>query len=425
MTPSEYRRTALDNGIRVVSESMPYLKSASIGIWVDVGSRNELPRENGISHFIEHMCFKGTEKRTAKEIAQSLEILGGSLNAFTSRENTCYYCRVIDENFDTGFDVLADLVTNSLFDPAELEREKEVICEEIKDVFDTPAELVHDYFAGALWGAHPLGQTIMGEAEGIRKLTREDVLDYIRRNYTTDKVVVAAAGAIDHDHLVALTREKLKISQPNGPKALTAPEYDPGKKVVHNRDLNQTHICLGFPSISFADKNKYAMLILNTLFGSGMGSRLFQSVREELGLVYTIYSYQDFYKDTGLFGIYLGTDTKKAKKALNVILGELAKAKTNSVTELEVANTKSQLKGNLLLSLEGSYNRMNRLARHELFANQFISLEQTAAEIDAVTLDDVRAMALRVFDEKYLTMVTLGSAKETLIKQVDWSVLKS
>ncbi len=424
MTPSEYRRTALDNGIRVVSESMPYLKSASIGIWVDVGSRNELPRENGISHFIEHMCFKGTEKRTAKEIAQSLEILGGSLNAFTSRENTCYYCRVIDENFDTGFDVLADLVTNSLFDPIELEREKEVICEEIKDVFDTPAELVHDYFAGALWGSHPLGQTIMGEAEGIRKLTREDVLDYIRRNYTTDKVVVAAAGAIDHDHLVELTREKLKISQPNGPERLTAPEYDPGKRIVHNRDLNQTHICLGFPSISFADKNKYAMLILNTLLGSGMGSRLFQSVREELGLVYTIYSYQDFYKDTGLFGIYLGTDTKKAKKALNVILGELAKVKSNSVTELEVANTKSQLKGNLLLSLEGSYNRMNRLARHELFANQFISLEQTAAEIDAVTLDDVRAMAQRVFDEKYLTMVTLGSAKETLIKQVDWSALK-
>ncbi len=425
MTPSEYRRTVLDNGIRVVSESMPYLKSASIGIWVDVGSRNELPRENGISHFIEHMCFKGTEKRTAKEIAQSLEILGGSLNAFTSRENTCYYCRVIDENFDTGFDVLADLVTNSLFDLAELEREKEVICEEIKDVFDTPAELVHDYFAGALWGAHPLGQTIMGEAEGIRKLTRQDVLDYIRRNYTTDKVVVAAAGAIDHDHLVALTREKLKISQPNGPEALTAPDYEPGKRIVHNRDLNQTHICLGFPSISFADKNKYAMLILNTLLGSGMGSRLFQSVREELGLVYTIYSYQDFYKDTGLFGIYLGTDTKKAKKALNVILGELAKVKANSVTELEVANTKSQLMGYLLLSLDGSYNRMNRLARHELFANQFISLEQTAAEIDAVTLDDVRAMAQKVFDERYLTMVTLGSAKETLIKQVDWSVLKS
>ncbi|MBK7090481.1 MAG: insulinase family protein [bacterium] len=424
MTQSEYRRTVLENGIRVVSESMPYLKSASIGIWVDVGSRNEMPRENGISHFIEHMCFKGTEKRTAKEIAQSLEILGGSLNAFTSRENTCYYCRVIDENFDTGFDVLADLLTNSLFDPAELEREKEVICEEIKDVFDTPAELVHDYFADAMWKPHPLGQTIMGDAEGIRKLTRTDVLDYIRRNYTTDRVVVAGAGAIDHDHFVALTREKLKIGQPSEPENLSAPEYGAGKRIVHNRDLNQTHICLGFPSISFADKNKYAMLILNTLLGSGMGSRLFQSVREERGLVYTIYSYQDFYKDTGLFGIYLGTDTAKAKEALNVILGELAKVKSNSVTELEVANTKSQLKGNLLLSLEGSYNRMNRLARHELFANQFVTLEQTAAEIDAVQLEDVRAMAQKIFDEASLTMVTLGSAKKTLIKQVDWSVLR-
>lgn len=424
MTPSEFRRTVLDNGIRVVSESMPYLKSASIGIWVDVGSRNETPRENGISHFIEHMCFKGTEKRNAKEIAQSLEILGGSLNAFTSRENTCYYCRVIDENFDMGFDVLSDLVTNSLFEPNELEREKEVICEEIKDVFDSPAELVHDYFAAELWNSHPLGLTIMGEAEGIRKLVREDLIDYIRRNYSTDRVVVAAAGAIDHDHLVALTREKLKVSQPNGPEVIAAPVYEKGKRIVHNRDLNQTHICLGFPSISFDDKNKYSMLILNALLGSGMGSRLFQSVREERGLVYTIYSYQDFYKDTGLFGIYLGTDTSKAKEALNVILAELAQVKTNSVTELEVANTKSQLKGNLLLSLEGSFNRMNRLARHELFANQFVSLEQTAAEIDAVQLDDVRAMAQRVFEERLLTMVALGSAKESLIKQVDWSILK-
>ncbi len=404
---------------------MPYLKSASLGIWVDVGSRNETPRENGISHFIEHMCFKGTKKRTAKEIAQSLEILGGTLNAFTSRENTCYYCRVIDENFDTGYDVLTDLVTDSLFDPAELEREKGVICEEIKDVFDTPGELVHDYFANALWNSHPLGQTIMGEAKGIRKLTRADLLNYIGRNYTTDRIVVAAAGAVDHDHLVDLTKDKLRVNKPKKSGKVAAPVYKEGKRVIHKRDLNQTHICLGFPSISFTDKHKYAMLILNTLLGSGMGSRLFQSVREERGLVYTIYSYQDFYKDTGLFGIYLGTDAAKAKEALNVILQELADVKTNSLTEKEVADTKSQLKGNLLLSLEGSYNRMNRLARHELFINQFVSLEETAAEIDAVQLEDVRAMAKKVFDGKYLTMVALGPVKAALTKQVDWSVLKA
>ena len=403
---------------------MPYLKSASLGIWVDVGSRNENARENGISHFIEHMCFKGTKRRNAKEIAQSLEILGGTLNAFTSRENTCYYCRVIDENFDIGYDVLADLVTDSLFDPVELEREKDVICEEIKDVFDTPGELVHDYFANALWNSHPLGQTIMGEADGIRKLKRDDMMDYIGRNYTTDRVVVAASGAVNHDRLVKLTQEKLRIAKAKSPQPVAAPVYEDGKRVVHNRDLNQTHICLGFPSISFDDKNKYAMLILNTLLGSGMGSRLFQSVREERGLVYTIYSYQDFYKDTGLFGIYLGTDAAKSKEALNVILAELAATKTDSVTELEVANTKSQLKGNLLLSLEGSYNRMNRLARHELFINQFVTLEETAAEIDAVTVEQVRDMAKRVYNDRYLTMVALGPVKEALTKQVDWSVLK-
>ena len=424
MTESAYNRTVLDNGVRVVSESMPYLKSASLGIWVDVGSRNENVRENGISHFLEHMCFKGTKRRNAKEIAQSLEILGGTLNAFTSRENTCYYCRVIDENFDIGYDVLADLVTDSLFDPVELEREKDVICEEIKDVFDTPGELVHDYFANALWNSHPLGQTIMGEADGIRKLQRNDLIDYIERNYTADRIIVAASGAVNHDHLVELTQKKLKAGKARTDQSITPPVYEDGKRVVHNRDLNQTHICLGFPSISFTDKNKYAMLILNTLLGSGMGSRLFQSVREERGLVYTIYSYQDFYKDTGLFGIYLGTDTAKAKEALTVILQELASVKTNSITEEEVANTKSQLKGNLLLSLEGSYNRMNRLARHELFINEFVSLEQTAAEIDAINLSQVRDMAKLVFTDRYLTMVALGSVKDTLIKQVDWSVLK-
>lgn len=422
---AKYQRSILDNGIRVVTEQIPYIKSASIGIWVDVGSRSEEPRVNGISHFIEHMCFKGTKRRNAKEIAQSLETLGGTLNAFTSRENTCYYCRVLDEHFDIGFDVLADIVTDSVFDPTELEREKEVILEEIKDVFDTPAELVHDYFAGAVWDPHPLGQSIMGEAAGVKKLTRQDVLDYLSRNYTADRIIVAAAGAVEHEKLVEVTGKSLRVATAGSGKGLVAPKYDRGKRLVHKRDLNQTHICLGFPSIAFSHKDRYAMLILNTLLGSGMGSRLFQSVREERGLVYTIYSYQDFYHDTGLFGIYLGTDTNKAREATSVILEELAAVKENSLTEQEIEHAKSQLKGNLMLSLEGSYNRMNRLARHEIFLQEFVSLEETAAEIDSVNLTDVRRVAKVLFDEKLLTMVALGAVEEKLLGEIDWSVLKN
>ncbi len=423
MIKTKYSRTVLDNGLRVVTESMPYLKSVTIGIWIDVGSRDETARENGISHFIEHMCFKGTKRRSPVEIAQSLETLGGTLNAFTSREHTCYYCRILDEHFDLGFDVLSDIVGHSVFDKTEMEREKEVICEEIKDVQDTPADLVHDYFARTVWDPHPLGQSIMGNAEGIKQLQRKDILNFISRHYTADRIVVAAAGAVDHDHLVDLVQAQLQVATPRKGSNHKTPTYDAGKRVVFNRKLQQTHICLGFPSFPFSDKRRMAMLILNTILGSGMGSRLFQSVREKRGLVYTIYSYQDFYRDTGLYGLYLGTDAAKAREALDVIMEELAAVKSNSLTEEEIDRAKSQLKGNLMLALEGSYSRMNRLARHELFLNKFVSLDQTAKEIDAVTIDKVRDVAADTFRNDAMTMVAMGPVKKSLVNEVDWSKL--
>ena len=422
---STYRRTVLDNGLRVVSEKMPNLKSVSVGIWVDVGSRHETPRENGMSHFVEHMCFKGTRRRSAKEIAQSLESLGGSLNAFTSRENTCYYARVLDEHFEDGFDVLADITTQSLFDPQEFTKEKDVICEEIKDVFDTPSDIVHDYFAETLWNSHPLGQTIMGDAKGVRALQRRELLSFLRRNYTTDRIVIAAAGAVDHDRLVDLANEKLQFPKAAAHKRILPPKRKLGTKKIMTRKLSQTHVCIGFPSIDFAHPKKYHALILNTVLGSGMGSRLFQSVREDRGLAYTIYSYQDFYHDTGVFGFYLGTDSNKTAEAINLALHQLTAVKGNALTEREVAQAKSQLKGSLILSLEGSHNRMNRLGRFELFNHPFVPLEQSAAEIDAVTVADVRNMASEILQEKYLTMVTLGPVSKTLAKQIDWSILQN
>jgi predicted Zn-dependent peptidase len=413
----------LGNGLRVVSEKMPNVKSVSVGIWVDVGSRQESPRENGISHFIEHMCFKGTRRRNAKEIAQSLETLGGTLNAFTSRENTCYYARVLDEHFEQGFDVLADITTQSLFDAGEFKKEKDVICEEIKDVFDTPGDIVHDFFASTLWNTHPLGQTIMGEAKGIRALERRDLLGFMRRHYTTDRIVLSAAGAIDHDRLVDLARRKLVFPKSTAIKQLKAPTYREGHKKIFRRKLSQTHVCIGFPSIHFADPRKYHAMLLNTLLGAGMGSRLFQTIREERGLAYTVYSYQDFYYDTGVFGLYLGTDSNKTAQAVNLVLQELAAVADSSITEDEVERAKSQLKGNLILSLEGSHSRMNRLGRLELFQHTFVPLEKSAAQINAVTLADVRAIAGEIFREKLLTMVVLGPVGNSLIKQIDWSLL--
>jgi predicted Zn-dependent peptidase len=421
---SAYRRTVLSNGLRVVSEKMPNVKSVSVGIWVDVGSRQETPRENGISHFIEHMCFKGTRRRSAKEIAQSLETLGGTLNAFTSRENTCFYARVLDEHFEQGFDVLADITTQSLFDSGEFKKEKDVICEEIKDVFDTPGDIVHDYFAATMWNTHSLGQTIMGEAKGIRALQRRDLLAFMRRHYTTDNIVLSAAGAIDHDRLVDLARRKLLFPKTTTRKPLKTPSYRQGQKKIFRRKLSQTHVCIGFPSIQFADPRKYHALLLNTLLGAGMGSRLFQTVREERGLAYTVYSYQDFYHDTGIFGLYLGTDSNKTAEAVNLVLQELAAVADDSITEEEVERAKSQLKGSLLLSLEGSYNRMNRLGRLELFQHTFVPLEQSAKEINAVTLADVRAIARDIFREKLLTMVVLGPVGNNLLKLIDWSLLQ-
>ncbi len=403
---------------------MPNVKSVSVGIWIDVGSRNETPKENGCSHFIEHMCFKGTRRRNAKEIAQTLENLGGTLNAFTTRENTCFYARVLDEHFEIGFDVLADITTQSVFDPVEFKKEKDVICEEIKDVYDTPSDVVHDYFAEAIWDSHPLGQPIMGNAKGIKAMERRDVLEFVRRHYTTDSIVLAAAGAVDHDHLVELAQKQLSFPKPGAGRKVKPPAYKPGGLTIKRRKLTQTHICIGFPSIDFAHPKKYHALLLNTLLGAGMGSRLFQSVREERGLVYTIYSYQDFYHDTGIFGLYLGCDSKKTVEAVGLALKELAAVKVDSVTEEEVAMAKSQLKGSLILSLEGSYNRMNRLGRFELFRQPLVTLDQTAAEIDAVTLEDVRTVAREILRGDYMTIVAMGPISGRALKQIDWSVLK-
>jgi predicted Zn-dependent peptidase len=423
MTESGYQRSKLESGIRVVTERMPSLKSISLGIWFDVGSRHETAETNGISHFIEHMTFKGTATRSAREIAQSLESLGGMLNAFTSREYTCYYARLLDEHLDTALDILTDILTNSQFADEEVTRERQVILEEIKDQIDTPADIIHDHFAATTWDSHPLGRPIIGNPETVKAMDRERLLGYVHDNYTTDRIVVAAAGNVDHDHLATEIAKRLSFAGNQNGSKLEPPSYAKGRRKVFQRDSAQTHICLGLPTFAFADPQKYALLVVNTILGSGMGSRLFQSVRERHGLAYSIYTMQDYYHDTGYFSVYLATEAAKAAQAVELVLAELQEIKVNALTEEELATAKSQLKGNMVLSLESSYNRMSRMARHELFLRNFATLDETMAAINSVSLTQIQETVARIFDGEKLTLAALGPVDDSLLEAVNWSML--
>jgi predicted Zn-dependent peptidase len=421
---SGYNKTVLPNGVRVISDSIPSFLSATLGLWVDVGSRDESPTENGVCHFIEHMVFKGTKSRSSFELASALESLGGNLNAFTSREQTCFYARVMGEHVPIAVDVLCDMLINPTFAEDHIGKEKGVIIEEIKDVIDTPSDHVHDLFAKAMWDKHSLGNPIMGTSELISEMTRDRLLDFKRRSYTAGRVVVAAAGNVDHDELVKLVADRLPLTQEqpraaahsNGNHALPT-------RSTSKRDSSQTNICIGFPAYRYTHPSKYALLLLHNILGSGMSSRLFQAVREELGFAYSVYSFQDFFRDDGTFCVFLGTDDKNAARSANVILSEIDKVRNDSVTTEEFESARRQLKGNLVLGLEGTSARMNRLARHELGYNRFIPVEESLAEIDRVTLDELRSTAREVFREDRCAAVFLGPIDESLLAQVEWEAL--
>ncbi len=417
-----YKKTVLPSGLRVVTEELPGIRSIAIGIWVNVGSRDERPEENGISHFIEHMAFKGTRKRTAAQIAHELESVGGSLNAFTSREQTCYYARILDRHLERAVDVLADILRNSRFDPQELEKEKNVIIEEIKDIEDSPGDWVHDLFAENIWKDHPLGRPIIGRKEKIKRFDRAKMLSYLSSKYLAEQVVVAASGNVSHSKLVALAKFKLNFPSANGvsPLSRQAPS-EKGERSSTSKETSQTHICLGFPSDSFKDKDRYASLVLNTILGGGMSSRLFQKVREEKALAYSIYSYHDFYEDAGILGIYLATSPQQAAPATELVLDELARIKKEKLPRREFESAKEQLKGNLVLGLESTSSRMNRLGRNEIFLGEYVSLKQALAAIEAVKPSRVVEKANRLFSEKRLSAAFLGSFGPEILNKVDWA----
>ena len=419
-----YKKTVLRNGVRVVTETMPHLHSVSIGIWVDIGSRDESVAENGICHFNEHMLFKGTTTRSAFDIASALESVGGNLNAFTSREQTCFYARVIDEHLPIAVDILSDMMINSTFDPEHVDRERNVIIEEINDVFDTPSDYVHDLFARAIWDDHSLGQPIMGSVDGISALARDDLVAFKQKNYTAGRVVVAAAGGVDHEELVQMVEEKLQLD-PQDP--IVAPNSDaenasPSKRAVH-RESNQIHTCIGFPAYRFTHPNKFAILVLHNLLGGGMSSRLFQAVREKLGYAYSVYTYQDFYRDAGIFGVTLATDNKNAVKSTDVILSEIAKIRENTITDDELDSARQQLKGNLLLGLESTAARMNRIARHEFGYNTFTPIEETLARVEKVSKDNLKEAVNAIFNADRCAAVFLGSVEDKILDEVRWDII--
>lgn len=412
---TRFEKTVLKNGLRVISEHLPAVHSVALGVWIDVGSRNEHPEDNGICHFIEHMLFKGTKRRNAKELASALESLGGALNGFTSREQTCYHARFLDRHFDTAVDVLADMSSHPTLAPTHIAKEKGVVCEEIKETLDSPSDRIHDVFARAFWGKHPLGQPIMGSQENIKAMTRSRIVNFIKGNYRSESIVVAAAGSVDHKKLVETVKRKFKFTPGLGEPP--QPAVHPNKRVVtHETDKNnQVHLCLGFPSIGYGSELRMAVLALSSYLGGGMSSVLFQKIREERGLAYSVFSFNDFYRDSGVFGAYIATDTKHVKKALAVILEETRRMKKKKLPSSQLAKVKSQMQGHLILGMESTNSRMNRIARQELMIGRYQTIDELIRDVDAITPNQILELSNLIFDEEKITVAALGPVQKNAL----------
>jgi predicted Zn-dependent peptidase len=386
--------TTLTNGMRVVTDTIDSVESASLGIWVGVGARHEHEDVNGVAHMLEHMAFKGTKRRSARGIAEEIEAVGGSLNAYTSRENTAYFARVLKSDVPLAVDILADILQHSTFDNEELSRERAVVIQEIGQSFDTPDDLVFDHFQEVAYPDQPIGRSILGSAERIGGMSRDTIAGYMNRNYTAPGMVLAAAGRVDHEALVAQAEGLFSgLGNGNGPPAAPA-IYKGGERIEH-RDLEQIHLVLGFDGVAYGDPDYYAVSLLSYLLGGGMSSRLFQEIREKRGLVYSIYGFTSSYVDGGSFGVYAGTGEQEAAELVPVLCDEINKV-TVAVTEEELERTKAQIKAGILMSLESTSARCERLAQHIFVYGRPLTTEEIVAKIDAVDVAAVVRAAKRV-----------------------------
>lgn len=414
------QRTVLDNGIRVLSEKVPGCHSVSLGLWVDSGSRHESAELSGISHFLEHMLFKGTERRSAKAIAREVDSVGGLLNGFTCREFSCYYIKVLAERLPMAVDLLADMFCHSRFDLDDIERERRVILQEIAMVEDSPEELIHERFSAAFWSDHPLGQPILGSLQTVAAIDHEALIAFKRQRYVADRLVMVAVGGLEHETLVDLVCQGFNLPPSHAlDTGLKAPLIKPCVAVTR-RELEQTQLCLGVAGLPLAHRDRYGLGLLNVLLGGNMSSRLFQRVREDLGLAYSVYSYLNSQSDSCAFTVCAATAPKDAAQTVRMIVAELIRLRQEPVSLNELQSAKDYLKGSLVLSLESTDNRMTRLAQNELFqANAFISLEDSRAGIDAVTVDLVQSLAEELFVDETLNLQVLGRCRKTDFPAVD------
>jgi predicted Zn-dependent peptidase len=403
-----YRKDTLANGIRVVSETLPKSRALSIGVWVKVGSRHEPDEISGVSHFIEHMFFKGTQKRTARDIATEIESLGGEMNAFTSQENTTYYVKVLDEHLPVAVDILADILIGSRFDAAEMEKERKVILEEIKMVEDTPDDYIHELFTGSVWQGNALGRPILGTKETIKALKHKDILSYIDRYYSPREIIIAVAGNFEHEKLIELLNRAFGSLERTGTaKEESAPGFRRAIS-VRKKQLEQAQLCLGCRGLNYVNDDRYTILALNTVLGNGMSSRLFQEVREQNALAYSIYSYVTAYRDAGLLTVYAGADPANVVDAVRLIVKEIRKIRDEGITQAEETRVKNQIKGNLVLSLESSNSHMSRLARQEIYFGKYFSMDDVIKAVDRITADDIHRVARQIFTRETIALSILG-----------------
>jgi len=401
-------KTVLKNGIRVVTKKMPHTRSVSMGVWVNVGARDESMAESGLSHFIEHMIFKGTRKRSAFQIAKEFDAIGGQTNAFTTMENTCYHARVLDTQTETMVDILCDIFVNSLFDPAEIDKERPVILQEICMVEDSPDEYVHLLSGYNFWGDNPLGRSILGPPENIIRFDAETIKNFFQRLYQPERIVISAAGNLDHNRLVKMIAPAFEGIKPgNGFPDRVTPRSRSIVDINH-RDLEQMHICLGTKGLSITDPRRYAFSLLNTILGGNMSSRLFQEVRERRGLAYTVYSFISSHVDTGMFGVYMGVDPKRAQETIRVVLDEIFRLKNKPVDPTELNGAVEYTKGNLLLASESTDNQMVRTSQNEIHFEDDIPLQTIIEKIEAVTVNAIQELANQLFDPGCMALTLLG-----------------
>ena len=403
------RRTVLPNGLIVLTERMEHLRSVAMGVWIKSGSRCESAELNGISHFVEHMLFKGTKSRSAQRIAREMDSIGGNLDAFTSKETICFNVKSLSDHVPIALDVLTDMVLNPTFALPDIERERGVILEEIKIDEDNPDVLVHELFTQSFWKGHPLGKPILGTTETVGRFGQQQLFGYHGDRFHGGNMVFSAAGNLDHDRFVAAVEEKLSaLNGGEAPQELSAPE--PSARIIlrNKKALEQVQICLGVPAPRVTDDSRYATSILNTVLGGGMSSRLFQTIREERGLAYSVYSDMSPYRDTGNFCVYAGTSGSKALEVIDLIMAEFRNLKEIPISAEELTRAKDQMKGNILMGLESSNARMANLARQEMYFQQFYSVDEIIARIEEVDAGQVQAMAQRLFEPERIAVTLLG-----------------